>query len=72
MIRTILTATDKVLQLILPEAWMGKTVEVIAFATDDLSPQSPITVKPIGQREITVIDVPSTPYRFDRDELHER
>jgi hypothetical protein len=70
MIRTILTAKEQVLQLVLPQAWIGKAIEVIAFAMEE----APVTseVKPIGQRDITVIDVDGTNYRFDRDELHER
>lgn len=70
MIRTILTAKDQILKLVLPKDWIGKSVEVIAFSVEDADP--PSRTQAPGQKTITVINVPAESYLFNRDELHER
>lgn len=68
MIRKVFTVRELVLHLTLPEAWMGKSIELIAFSL----PAEPPLPAPAARKEITVIQVPQGPYRFNRDELYEQ
>jgi hypothetical protein len=68
MIRKVFTAYEQVIRLALPEEWIGKSIELIAFALPAEAEQPARAVR----KAITVIQVPQIPYRFDRDELYER
>lgn len=68
MIRTILTADNQVLSLPIPASYIGKQVEVIAFAIDE-----PVkTSRTAKGRTFTSIKVNTTDFKFNRDELNER
>ena len=69
MIRTIITADRNNLILTLPDDFLGKQIEVIAFVIEEA------IQKPRGKVPFTVLDVPEAlkmNYRFSRDEANER
>lgn len=69
MIRTIITAEGNNLTLSLPDNFLGKQIEVIAFVIEEA------TQKPNKKVSFTVLDVPNelkVNYRFNRDEANER
>jgi len=69
MIRTIITADRNNLILTLPDDFLGKQIEVIAFVIEEA------IQKPRGKVPFTVLDVPDElkmKYRFSRDEANER
>jgi hypothetical protein len=69
MIRTIITADRNNLILTLPDDFLGKQIEVIAFVIEEA------IQKPRGKVPFTVLDVPDElkmNYRFSRDEANER
>ena len=69
MIRTIVTAEGNKLTLSLPDDFLGKEIEIIAFVIEEAIEKS--------QRKVsfTVLDVPEKlkeNYRFNREEANER
>ena len=69
MIRTIVTVDRNNLMITLPDDFLGKQIEVIAFIIEEAA-QTP-KAKP----SFTVLNVPEalkTSYRFSRDEANER
>ena len=69
MIRTIVTVDRNNLMITLPDDFLGKQIEVIAFIIEEAA--QPPKAKP----SFTVLDVPETlktSYRFSRDEANER
>ena len=69
MIRTIITADKSLLQLNLPENYIGRQVEVIAFLVDE--PQK-IELNPAKPKHFMTVEVDGKNYKFNRDELNER
>jgi hypothetical protein len=69
MIRTIIVPKEQTISLCLPEAYIGKQIEIIAFAQNEgsLVPQSMPK-----SREFTVLKVGEESYTFNRDEANER
>lgn len=68
MIRTIITANTKNLTLKLPDNFIGKQVEVIAFMVDEPKQKQ----EPKKAKSFTTVKVNAEGYKFNRDELHER
>lgn len=69
MIRTIVIAEGNNLTLSLPDNFLGKQIEVIAFVIEEAIQKSKKKVS------FTVLDVPDelkVNYRFNRDEANER
>ncbi len=69
MIRTIVTADKNNLTLMLPDDFLGKQVEILAFVIDEVAQPSRKKVS------FTVLNVPEElkkSYRFNRDEANER
>lgn len=69
MIRTIVTAKGNDLTLSLPDDFLGKQIEVIAFVIEETIQKSEKEVS------FTVLDAPDelkVNYRFNRDEANER
>ncbi|HFC00931.1 MAG TPA: hypothetical protein ENJ53_09025 [Phaeodactylibacter sp.] len=69
MIRTIVTANQNNLTLTLPDDFLGKRIEVIAFVIEEAIQKSKEKVS------FTVLNVPGElkiNYRFNRDEANER
>ena len=69
MIRTIITVEVNKLTLSLPDNFLGKQIEVIAFVLEEAVQKSKKNMS------FTVLDVPNEikeNYRFNRDEANER
>ena len=69
MIRTIITTDKTDYTLKLPEDFVGKRVEVIAFVLDEDLPRE------AKQKTFTVLEVPEglkKGYKFNREEANER
>ena len=69
MIRTIVTAEGNKLTLSLPEDFLGKEIEIIAFVIEE------VMEKTKGKVSFTVLEVPESlkeNYRFNREEANER
>ncbi|MDX1939303.1 MAG: hypothetical protein SFU99_02060 [Saprospiraceae bacterium] len=68
MIRTILTVENNVIQVPVPEEYIGRQVEIILFSLDEATttPAAP------GNRTFTTIKVNAHDFKFNRDELNER
>jgi hypothetical protein len=68
MIRTIIKVASQDLSLHLPASYVGKQVEVIAFAIDE--PVVSSTTR--TNKSFTSIKVQAQDFKFDRDELNQR
>ncbi len=69
MIRTIITPDHKNLTLSLPDDFLGKQIEIIAFVIDEA------ISKNVKKVTFTVLEVPEEikrSYQFNRDEANER
>ncbi len=69
MIRTIITAEGNKLTLSLPDDFLGKEIEIIAFVVEEAIEKSK------GKVSFTVLDVPERlkkDHRFNRDEANKR
>lgn len=69
MIRTIVVANHANLTLTLPDDFIGKQVEIIAFVIEEAMQ------KQSKKRSFTVLNIPNelmVNYRFNRDEANER
>lgn len=69
MIRTILTADHNKLMLTLPDDFLGKQIEVIAFVIEEVAKKSP---KMVSFTVLNVAEELKINYRFNRDEANER
>ena len=69
MIRTILKAEKRILEIALPPEYVGKEIEIIAFLLEEayltIAPQS-------AQKTFSAIELDTRGYKFNRDEANER
>lgn len=70
MIRKVITVENEILTLSLPNDFVGKKVEVLAFVIDDVL--EIVKKKIIKKKKFTVIKVSNKDYVFNRDELYDR
>ncbi|HEY2582683.1 MAG TPA: hypothetical protein VGI43_12795 [Mucilaginibacter sp.] len=69
MIRTIVTPDKETISLDIPREYVGREIEVIAFAKEEgFSEEQPLKKK----TSFTVLHVDTTDYKFNRDEANER
>jgi hypothetical protein len=69
MIRTIIKTNNNKLSLTIPDKYIGKELEVIAFARDDDFEEITISEKEVS---FTVLHTDIENYKFNRDEANER
>ncbi|WP_421949492.1 hypothetical protein [Phaeodactylibacter xiamenensis] len=69
MIRTIVTAQGNQLTLTLPDDFLGKEIEVIAFVIDEAIQKSE---KEVSFTVLNVTNEQKFNYRFNRDQANER
>lgn len=69
MIRTIVTADQNDLMLTLPDGFLGKQIEIIAFVIAEAIQK---TKKRVSFTVLNVPDELKINYRFNRDEANER
>jgi len=69
LIRIILTPNAQTVSIDIPEDYIGKEIEVIAFAIDE----GTINDNPAGKQvSFTALHVDTKDYKFNRDEANER
>jgi hypothetical protein len=69
MIRTVITPENSTISLSIPEDYVGKQIEIIAFAKDEEISKHGNGAK---QLSFTVLHVDNKGYKFNRDEANER
>ena len=69
MIRTVITADKNIINLPLPENFIGKQVEVIAFTLDEPVTQNK---KPAAKNVFKALKLDTRGFKFDRDEANSR
>ena len=69
MIRTIVTPQQQTISFSIPKDYVGKEIEVIAFAKDEARPKEEPSKKKVS---FTVLHVDTKGYKFNRDEANER
>ena len=67
-IREIVVPENNKIELIVPDNFIGKKIEVIAFEADDSS----VGIKNSSNRTFTVANVKVEGYKFNREEANER
>ncbi len=67
MLRTILTITQKNLTIDLPEAFVGRQVEILAFIIDKTSSTSNS-----ARKTFTSLKLDTRNFKFNREEANER
>jgi hypothetical protein len=68
MIRTLITPEDRNISIRVPEHFIGKQVEVIAFTIDENSELSSVKKQP----SFSALKLNTIGYKFNRDEANER
>ncbi|PGH40561.1 MAG: hypothetical protein CRN43_02285 [Candidatus Nephrothrix sp. EaCA] len=69
MIRTIVTPNQRTVSFGIPEEYVGKQIEIIAFAKEEEIAQEIQAEKKVS---FTVLHVDAKEYKFNRDEANER
>jgi hypothetical protein len=69
MIRTLITPEDQNILIRVPEDFVGKQVEVIAFKLDE---NSNLVKSVKKQPSFTTLKLDTVGYKFNRDEANER
>ena len=69
MIRTVVTTNNNTLTFAIPDRYIGKELEVIAFAKDEGVEESRVSNKKVT---FTVLHTDIKNYKFSRDEANER
>lgn len=67
-IREIVVPKNNKIELIVPDNFIGKRIEVIALEIEE----PPAEFKNISKRTFTVADVKVEDYKFNREEANER
>lgn len=69
MIRTVVTPKKNLLSFHIPDKYIGKKMEVIAFALDENTDD--LTYSKI-HKSFSAINISTKGYKFNRDEANER
>jgi hypothetical protein len=70
MIRTVLIPDKNILSFNIPDKYIGKKLEVIAFAVDE--PSEDIIYSSKSSKSFTAIKLTTKGYRFNREQANER
>lgn len=70
MIRTVVTPDKNFLSFNIPDKYIGKKLEVIAFAVDEPSEDVIYTTK--SSKSFSAIKLNTKGFKFNRDEANER
>ncbi len=70
MIRTVVTPDKNLLSFNIPDKYIGKKLEVIAFAIDEPSENVIYTTK--SRKNFSAIKLNTKGFKFNRDEANER
>ncbi len=69
MIRTVVTSDKNSVVLPLPDNYIGKQIEIIAFTLDEPVKQ---TQRASAKKVFTSLNFDTSGYKFNRDEANER
>jgi len=69
MIRTVITPNKQIVSFEIPQSYIGKEIEVIAFAKDEGINQEQPFKKDVS---FAALSVDTQSYKFNRDEANER
>ena len=69
MVRTIITPDKQTISFDIPKDYIGRQIEVIAFAMDEELAKEPAIKKMVSFNALTI---DTHGYKFDRDEANER
>ena len=70
MIRTVITPDKNILSFNIPDKYIGKKMEVIAFAIDEPAEDVIYTTK--SHKTFSAIKLNTKGFKFNRDEANER
>jgi len=70
MIRTIITPEEQTISFDIPASYIGKEIEVIAFAKDEGINNKELPMQ--KKVSFTALAVDTRDYKFNRDEANER
>jgi hypothetical protein len=70
MIRTVITPDQNFLSFNIPDKYIGKKMEVIAFAVDEPAEDVIYTTK--SRKSFSAIKLRTKDFKFNRDEANER
>lgn len=69
MVRTIITPDKQTISFDIPKDYIGRQIEVIAFAMDEELAKEPAIKKMVS---FNALAIDTRGYKFDRDEANER
>jgi hypothetical protein len=69
MIRTIITPENQTISFYIPKKYIGKQIEVIAFAKDEEIAKDEVVRKKVS---FSALALDTRNYKFNRDEANER
>ncbi len=69
MIRTIVNVNNKNLTLALPDDFLGKKIEVIAFVLEEVEIKTTVLAK---AKTFSAVELDTRGFNFNRDEANER
>ena len=72
MIRTVITTDKNFINLPIPEQYIGKKIEVIAFALDEPAPSEDIVFSDKRKKTFDSIKLNTKGFKFNRDEANQR
>jgi len=72
MIRTVITTDKNFINLPIPEQYIGKKIEVIAFAIDEPAPSEDIVFSDKRKKTFDSIKLNTKGFKFNRDEANQR
>jgi len=70
MIRTVLTPNDSIVSFSVPENYVGRQLEIIAFVVDDVNDDIIYATK--EKKTFSAIKLKTKGFKFNRDEANER
>lgn len=70
MIRTVVTPRRNILSFNIPDKYIGKRLEIIAFAMDE--PSDEILYSGIPQKKFSAVKLNTRGFKFNREEANER
>jgi len=70
MIRTVVTTSNNILTLPIPDKYIGRQLEVIAFAIDE--PSEDIILSNKVKKTFSAIRLKTKGFKFNRNEANER
>jgi hypothetical protein len=70
MIRTVITPNKNFLSFNIPDKYIGKKMEIIAFAVDE--PVEDVIYQTKKHKTFSAVKLNTTDFKFNRDEANER